>query len=232
MSALAERLARVDEEVAAAAAAVGRAPAELTRIVVTKFQPAQLVAELAELGVSDVGENRAQELAAKRAQLPGLRVRWHFLGQLQRNKVRQVVEHADVVHSVDREQLVDALAAAVAASEHWRGLGPLDVFIQLDLSGDPGRGGVDPAALEPLAEAVLASPSLRLLGLMAVAPLGEPPAAAFARLASAAARLTRLAPEATALSAGMSGDFREAIAAGATHLRIGSAITGERPPAG
>lgn len=232
MSALAERLALVDDEIAAAAREAGRDPAELTRIVVTKFHPAALVAELAALGVTDVGENRAQELTAKRAEFSAPTLRWHFLGQLQRNKARQVVERADVVHSVDRRELVTALAAAAAASARRDEVGPLELFVQLDLSGDPGRGGVDPALLEPLAEAVLGEPKLRLLGLMAVAPRGEAPATAFARLAAAAERLRSLAPDATAISAGMSGDFREAVAAGATHLRIGTAITGERPAAG
>ncbi len=219
---LAERLASVDAEIADAASAAGRHPAELTRIVVTKFHSAELVRELAGLGVRDVGENRHQEAAAKAAELVDLGLNWHFIGQLQSNKAKAVRGYAGAVHSVDRNSLADALA----------GESPLDVFLELNLTGDPARGGVDPALLEPLAEHVLSVPGLTLRGLMAVAPLGEKPRPAFARVRAASEALRRLAPGATAISAGMSGDFREAIMEGATHLRIGTAITGKRPTPG
>lgn len=219
---LAGRLARVDAEIADAARAAGRDPAELTRIVVTKFHPAELVRELAGLGVRDVGENRHQEAAAKAAELSDLALNWHFVGQLQSNKAKAVRRYARAVHSVDRVSLADALA----------GEAPLDVFLELNLTGDPARGGVDPGSLPPLAEHVLTTPGLVLRGVMAVAPLGEDPRAAFARVRAASEALIRLAPGATAISAGMSGDFREAIAEGATHLRIGTAITGKRPTPG
>lgn len=221
---LAERLAAVDAEIAEAARAAGRDPAELTRIVVTKFHPASLVRELADLGVTDVGENRHQEAVAKAAEVADPRLTWHFVGQLQSNKARAVRGYAATVHSVDRPSLVDALAI-----DDGRRLG---VFLEVDLSGEPGRGGVAPAEVEPLAERVLAAPGLRLLGVMAVAPLGEEPRPAFARLRAVAERVRVLEPGATAISAGMSGDFREAIAEGATHLRIGTAITGNRPASG
>ncbi|MBN9606755.1 MAG: YggS family pyridoxal phosphate-dependent enzyme [Actinomycetales bacterium] len=221
---LASRLARVDAAIADAARAAGRDPAELTRIVVTKFHPASLVRELAALGVRDMGENRHQEARAKHDELADLDLAWHFVGQLQSNKARAVRAYAASVHSVDRASLVDALAADDGRA--------LDVFLELNLTEDPGRGGVDPEALEPLAERVLAAPGLRLRGVMAVAPLGADPRGAFARVREASERLRRLAPEATAISAGMSGDFAEAIAEGATHLRIGTAITGDRPPRG
>jgi pyridoxal phosphate enzyme (YggS family) len=221
-SGLAERLASVDGEIAEAARAAGRDPVELTRIVVTKLHPAALVRELAGLGVRDVGENRHQEAAAKAAELADLDLSWHFVGQLQSNKAKAVRGYADAVHSVDRTSLADALA----------GQAPLDVFLELNLTGDPGRGGVDPAHLEPLAEHVLSTPGLTLRGVMAVAPLDEQPRAAFSRVREASERLRRLAPHATAISAGMSGDFREAILEGATHLRIGTAITGKRPARG
>ena len=219
---LAERLTRVDAEIADAARAAGRDPAELTRIVVTKFHPAELVRQLAGLGVRDVGENRHQEAAAKAAELSDLSLNWHFVGQLQSNKAKAVRRYARAVHSVDRVSLADALA----------GEAPLDVFLELNLTGDPARGGVDPGSLLPLAERVLTTPGLVLRGVMAVAPLGEDPRTAFARVRTASEALIRLAPGATAISAGMSGDFREAIAEGATHLRIGTAITGKRPTPG
>lgn len=217
---LADRLAAVDARIAEAAREAGRDPRALTRIVVTKTHPASLVRELAALGVADVGENRHQEAAGKAAELAGLGLRWHFIGQLQSNKARAVRRYAHAVHSVDRAGLVRALAV--------EGASPLEVFIELGLAADPGRGGVDPARLEPLAELVLAQPSLTLRGVMAVAPLGQDPRAAFARVREASERLRRIAPDAGAISAGMSGDFRAAILEGATHLRIGTAITGMR----
>ena len=219
---LAQRLASVDAEIAGAMREAGRDPGEVTRIVVTKFHPAQLVRELVDLGARDVGENRHQEAAAKAEELADLAVYWHFVGQLQSNKARAVRGYACAVHSVDRLSLASALAGET----------PLDVFLELNLTGDPARGGVDPALLEPLATQVLSTPGLVLRGVMAVAPLGDPPRAAFSRVRAASEQLKRIAPDATAISAGMSGDFREAILEGATHLRIGTAITGKRPTAG
>ena len=221
MSTLEERYAAVMQDVAAAARDVGRDPAEITTIVVTKFHPASLVRELANLGVRDVGENRHQEAAAKSAELAGTDLRWHFIGQLQGNKAAAALQYASVVHSVDRASLVDSLERAAR---------PVGVFLQLNLSDDPQRGGVDPGELERLAERVLQVPSLELRGLMAVARLGVDPRAEFARVRAASDRLRLLSPSSTELSMGMSGDYREAIAEGATHLRIGTAITGNRPP--
>lgn len=219
---LAERLASVDAGIVDAAREAGRDAAELTRIVVTKFHPAELVRELAGLGVRDVGENRHQEAAVKAAGLTDLDLNWHFVGQLQSNKARAVRQYARAVHSVDRASLADALA----------GDSPLEVFLELNLTGDPARGGVDPDLLEPLAHHVLSMPGLVLRGVMAVAPLGEEPRAAFSRVRAASDALRRLAPEATSISAGMSGDYRDAILEGATHLRIGTAIMGKRPTPG
>jgi len=219
---LAERLARVDGAIADAARAAGRDPGELTRVVVTKFHPAELVRELVGLGVRDVGENRHQEAAAKAAELSDLELNWHFVGQLQSNKAKAVRAYAAAVHSVDRASLVDALAAEE----------PVDVFLELNLTADPARGGVDPQRMPELAERVLSTSGLVLRGVMAVAPLHEEPRAAFERVRAASESLKRIAPTATAISAGMSGDFREAILEGATHLRIGTAITGKRPTPG
>ena len=232
MTDLAERLTALDARIADAARAVGRDPGPLTRIVVTKFHPAQVVADLAALGVRDVGENRQQELTAKRAALeqvegPAADVRWHFIGQLQSKKARAVRAASDCVHSVDRDRVADALHAADPDGN------VLDVFLQVNLTDDPGRGGISPGEVEALAEHVAARcPSLRVRGVMAVAPLTQAPAAAFERLAAAADAVRRVVPDAAWMSAGMSGDFAEAIAAGATHLRIGTAITGARPAHG
>lgn len=222
-SPLAVRLARVQSEIADAARQAGRVPGDITTIVVTKFHPASLVRELAGLGVSNIGENRLQDAAPKAADLHDLDLTWHFIGQLQSNKVRSVLEFATVVHSLDRSSLVSAMGAAQK---------PVDVFIQLNLTADEGRGGAQPAEVAALAESVLETPSLHLLGLMAVAPLDQEPRRAFARVRQASESLRELAPQATALSMGMSGDFADAIAEAATHLRIGTAITGNRPVPG
>jgi pyridoxal phosphate enzyme (YggS family) len=219
---LAERLAAVDAAIADAVREAGVAAP--TRLVVTKFHPASLVRELVGLGVHDVGENRHQEASAKAAEVADPSLRWHFVGQLQSNKAKAVRAYAATVHSVDRASVVRALAA-----DDGRELG---VFLEIGLSDEPGRGGVDPAEAESLAELVLAAPGLRLLGVMGVAPLGAEPRPAFARLRGVSERIRGLDPAAAAISAGMSGDFREAILEGATHLRIGTAITGKRPAAG
>lgn len=216
---LAERLSAVQEQVAEAARAAGRDPAEITTIVVTKFQPIALVQELHALGVRDFGENRHPEARDKAAAVPD--ATWHFVGQLQTNKARQVARYADVIHSIDRPELVDALAGR-----------EVDVLLQVDLGGSgEGRGGARPGQVPALAERVLAAGGLRLRGVMAVAPLGAPPGPAFGALALVADQVRAVEPTATWVSAGMSGDFRDAIAAGATHLRIGTAITGPRPSA-
>lgn len=232
---LAERLALVTEGISDAAKQAGRDETEITMIVVTKFHPAQLVRDLYDLGVRDVGENRHQEAEAKAAELAELDLNWHFIGQLQSNKARAVRKYASVVHSVDRPNLVTALGnAAVTPSgepEH-NVVSVLDCFVQLNLTQDPARGGVQPADVVELAELVAAEPSLNLLGVMAVAPLEEEPRVAFARVRAASERVRSVIPSATYISAGMSHDYAEAIAEGATHLRIGSAITGNRPVAG
>ncbi|MDJ1115150.1 YggS family pyridoxal phosphate-dependent enzyme [Microbacterium dauci] len=223
---LRSRLADIDARISDAARSAGRDASALTRIVVTKFHPVGLVDELAALGVRDVGENRQQELSAKRADYDGPALRWHFIGQAQTNKARAIRAAADAVHSVDRAKLADALHNARSDGDD----SVLDVLLQVNLTDDPGRGGVVPAGVAELAEHVLGTcPSLHLRGVMGVAPLDEAPASAFERLARTSEIVRRSAPDATWISAGMTGDFVEAIAAGATHLRIGSAITGPRP---
>lgn len=221
---LGERLARVAAAVHEACHAAGRSPGDLTTIIVTKFHPASLVRELYDLGVRDVGENRHQEAQAKAAELDDLDgLRWHFVGQLQSKKARQARRYASAVHSLDRDSVVDALADDSGAI--------LDGFVQVALTDDPARGGVAVGDVERLAERVLATPGVRLRGVMAVAPLGEEARPAFARLRAVSERLRAIAPGADAVSAGMSHDFAAAIAEGATHLRIGTAITGSRPEA-
>lgn len=220
---LAERLSAVQESVVEVARESGRDPAAITLVVVTKFHPASLVRELYELGQRDFGENRHQEAQPKIEGLADLEATWHFLGQLQSNKARQVREYADVIHAVDRESLVAALG----------GFGrPVDVFLQLNLTDDPTRGGARPEDIPRLADRVASTPGLSLLGLMAVAPLGEEPRPAFERVRLASERLRETVPTASALSMGMSGDYADAIREGATHLRVGTAITGNRPTHG
>jgi pyridoxal phosphate enzyme (YggS family) len=229
---LATNLARVEARVQAACDQAGRARSDVTLIVVTKTFPAADVVRLVHLGVREVGENRDQEASAKvadvRSTLPEGPLRWHFIGQLQRNKARSVARYSDVVHSVDRPSLVQALDAGA----HGAGR-RLDVLVQVNL--DPsavGRGGVEPDDLPALADRVASATALTLRGLMAVAPLGADPVPAFERLAELAARVRRDHPGATWVSAGMSGDLEAAVQAGATHLRVGSAVLGSRPPLG
>lgn len=214
------RVLEVQERIAVAATAAGRDPADITTIVVTKFHPAQLVRDLYALGIRHVGENRHQEAVAKHNEVADLDLTWHFIGQLQSNKARAVAEYARVIHSLDRPSLVSAL------SNQDR---QVDVFIEINVTDVPGRGGVLPQELEALCDLVLQAPVLNLRGVMAVAPVDEEPARAFERVLGYAARVQAMAPAARDLSIGMSGDFEEAIAVGATHLRIGTAITGKRP---
>ncbi|RFA21098.1 YggS family pyridoxal phosphate-dependent enzyme [Subtercola boreus] len=222
---LAGRLARVRAAVEEAADAAGRRAAELTLIAVTKFHGAPLLRDLAALGVADFGESRHQEAREKAAELADLDSTWHFIGQLQSKKARQVAEYASVIHSVDRASLADLLA-----SDERQSTGEsIGCFVQVNLTPDPERGGVSPEGAEALAEHLAPLPGLRLLGVMAVAPNEGDPRAAFARLRSISEAVRTSFPRASAISAGMSNDFAAAIAEGATHLRIGSAITGNRP---
>lgn len=237
---LEQALGRVRARIAAACEAAGRPASEPTLVVVTKTYPADDVALLSSLGVQDVGEAREQELKEKRSVLdpvagaddaaagPGTLaapLRWHLLGRLQRNKARSVGRLADVVHSVDDPRLVTPLARG--ADDVGRVLG---CFVQVSLDGDPRRGGVVAEQLPALCDEVAGAGPLQLLGVMAVAPVGAEPDAAFAWLQQLAAEVASRHPAATAISAGMSGDLEQAVAHGATHLRVGAAVLGERPP--
>ncbi|HLT09884.1 MAG TPA: YggS family pyridoxal phosphate-dependent enzyme [Micromonosporaceae bacterium] len=231
---IAANLDAVRRRIATACHGAGRDPSEITLIAVTKTRPPEDVVHLAALGVRDVGENRDQEAAPKAAAVraAGVEVRWHFVGRLQRNKCPSVVRYADLVHSVDSRRLATALANA---SGRYRDR-PMEVLVQVSLDGDPSRGGavVDgenpDTSLGPVIDAVASAESLAFRGLMAVAPLEWEPERAFALLADIAATVRRDHPEATILSAGMSGDIEEAINYGATHVRVGSALLGNRPP--
>jgi pyridoxal phosphate enzyme (YggS family) len=219
---IAANLAALRSRIAAACAAVGRDPAAVTLVAVTKTFPVEDVRRLLGLGVLDVGENRDQEARPKAAAVPA--ARWHFVGRLQRNKCRSIAGYAVLVHSLDRAELVAALDAGARRAER----DPLDVLVQVSLDGDPSRGGALPADVPKLAAAVAEAGGLRFAGLMAVAPFGAEPLPAFTRLAELAADLRRDHPTATIVSAGMSGDLEDALRCGATHVRIGTALLGGR----
>jgi pyridoxal phosphate enzyme (YggS family) len=227
VSELAQRYNRIVEKVASAAAASSKSTSDITLVVVTKNHPPQLVFDLIDLGARDFGENRDQEAAPKAKEVLSVStesMRWHFIGQLQTNKVRSVLEYADLIHSLDRESLLVELQKRTAGRAK-----PLGVFIQVNLTEDPARGGVGVMDLEAFASKVISSGGLRLEGLMGVGGLDKDPEIEFERLANLSSKLQRLAPEAKGLSMGMSSDFEVAIGYGATHLRIGTAITGKRP---
>ncbi|MFE7174621.1 YggS family pyridoxal phosphate-dependent enzyme [Streptomyces sp. NPDC057616] len=232
---LAENLAKVERRIAAACDAAGRKREEVTLIVVTKTYPASDVRILSELGVRHVAENRDQDAAPKAAECSDLPLTWHFVGQLQTNKVRSVVGYADFVQSVDRARLVTALSKEAVRQE--REIGCLvQVALDADESGRGERGGVGPGGIEELGELVARSPGLRWDGLMTVAPLTGPYAgrelAAFERLMDLSTDLRRTRPAANMVSAGMSADLEQAVAAGATHVRVGTAVLGVRPRLG
>lgn len=225
---LALRLADVRRRMAKASEAAGRDVSELTLIAVTKTRPASDVRLLHELGLADVGENRDSEAAPKAAQCADLgpeKLTWHFVGQLQTNKAASVVRYASVVHSVDRPRLIRALGRA--AREAGR---VVECLVEVSLDGDPARGGAVADDVPALAEALAAEEGLTLGGVMAVAPLSMAPADAFGRLLTSAAAVRAIRPGATVISAGMSGDLEAAVGAGATHLRIGTALLGDRGP--
>jgi len=226
---LAASLDEVRRRIERACTAAGRDPGSVTLVAVTKTYPASDVELLAGLGVTDVGENKDQEAAAKAAAVTAA-LRWHFVGQLQRNKAKSVVTYADVVESVDSTRLAGALATAAARLRER----PLDVLVQVSIDGDPARGGAVADGSDPdrdlwrVAAEVEAAEGLRLGGVMAVAPRGWEPSRAFEELAVLAARLRSEYPDATDISAGMSGDLEQAVRHGATHVRIGTSLLGMR----
>ena len=233
---LAGNLAATRARVAAACAAAGRDVSEITLIAVTKTRPAEDVVALASLGQTDFGENRDQEASPKAAAVAEATsdpVRWHFIGQLQTNKAHRVVRYASVVHSVDRVRLVRALGNAARAAHDSAatvpgGPPPLSCLVQVSLDGDAARGGALISQLPEIAAAIEAEQDLALGGVMAVAPLAVAPETAFALLRPISDTVREVNPAAIIISAGMSGDLEAAVRNGATHLRIGTALLGNR----
>ncbi|MEN9707203.1 MAG: hypothetical protein RIS31_769 [Actinomycetota bacterium] len=221
MSTLADSLASVRGQITAECNRLGRS--EPLLIVVTKNHPAELARSLYDLGERNFGENRVQEGLPKSKELGKPDLNWHLIGQLQTNKVRQALEFASSVHSLDRESLLSELAKRTAERE-----GSLEVFVQVNLTEDQGRGGIQPGELQSYADRVVSVPTLKLAGLMAVASLEASPERDFETIAELSMELRKNHPNASGLSIGMSGDYIEALSFGATHLRIGTAITGNR----
>lgn len=227
---LEERLNSIHQRIDAAAKAANRSSDEIKLVVVTKNHGYELALELLELGENQFGENKDQEASLKAAQVAEnltsgqTAPTWHFVGQLQSNKVRSMLSYSSVLHSLDRSSLLKELAKQLAKTPEQS----IEVFIELNLTDDPNRGGVELNNLNSFTEQVLAVPQLKLLGVMGVAGLGVEPAVDFARILKASHEVQTLSKAATFISAGMSGDFEEAIGFGATHLRIGTAITGKR----
>lgn len=226
---IATGLDSVRRRIDSAAREAGRQPDEVALVVVTKTWPAADVRLLADLGVRDVGENRDQEARSKALECSDLPVRWHFVGRLQRNKAGSVATYADYVHSVDREPLCEALDRGAGAADRI-----LRVFVQVDLGSDTSppetrrRGGALPTRVKGICQAARSAANLELTGLMAVAPLGENPASVYDRLNRIRQSVLVDFPEARGLSAGMSSDLEVAVAAGATHVRVGTAVLGDR----
>ncbi|MFM5951541.1 MAG: YggS family pyridoxal phosphate-dependent enzyme [Micrococcales bacterium] len=218
---LAERLATVKDQISNECTRLGRS--EPTLIVVTKNHSSELADQLYRLGERNFGENRVQEGVPKALELGKADINWHLIGQLQTNKVKQALEFANTVHSLDRQSLLTELTKRTIEREN-----PLEVFIQVNLTSDDARGGVQPNQTLGLADAVAQVPTLKLMGLMAVASLENEPEADFESIAELSKRLRAIHPSAHGLSIGMSGDYLQALNYGATHLRIGTAITGNR----
>jgi len=227
---LAERLQSIHQRIDGAAQAASRSRSEIELVIVTKNHGFELALELLALGENQFGENRDQEASAKAAQVsqsiaPGeFSPTWHFVGQLQTNKVKSMLTYSSVLHSLDRLSLLKELEKQLVKSP----VATLDAFIELNLTDDPNRGGIEPKNLLEFAEQVLKVSQIRLLGVMGVAGLGVEPAVDFATILSSSEKLQSISASSKYISAGMSGDFETAIGFGATHLRIGTAITGNR----
>jgi hypothetical protein len=229
-SSLKDRLESIHQRIETASKSAGRNPDQIELVVVTKNHGYELALELLSLGENQFGENRDQEASAKARQIaqaltPGqLAPTWHFVGQLQTNKVKSMLTYSSVLHSLDRSSLLNELAKQLAKTPERA----LDVFIELNLTDDPNRGGIEPKHLAEFTEQVLLVPQLRLLGVMGVAGLDVDPAVDFERILASSQQVQSLSNSSSFISAGMSGDFEQAIGYGATHLRIGTAITGKR----
>lgn len=213
----------VKAKISTAAQAAGRSPSEITLIAVTKTFPVSDLEILYELGVRNFGENRDQEAAPKVGVLPA-DITWHFQGGIQSNKLKSISNWASVIHSVDKLKYAQMISQFSVGKTK-------EIFIQVSLDTLPqSREGVDPADLMQLAEQIMSLPNLEVKGLMAVAPLDQPTEQAFVRLQQIQQKFIQLYPAASSLSSGMSGDYELAISLGATHVRIGSSILGNRSP--
>ncbi len=223
---LESRFQGVKGQITAAAKKHGRNLDDIELIVISKNNPAELVSDLYDLGQRHFGENRDQEAAPKASATSNLpEVTWHFVGQLQSNKVKSVLQYAKYLHSIDRQSLVESLAKELAKNPQT-----IKGFIQLNLTEDPGRGGIQPDKLLSFAEIVAGVPGIELQGVMGVAALDRDPRIDFETIAQCSQLLRADHPAASFISAGMSNDFEQALGFGATHLRIGTAITGIRNP--
>jgi PLP dependent protein len=222
---LAGRLDAVRARIAAACEAAGRASDEVTLIAVTKTYPVSDIALLCELGACEIGENKDQEAAPKAAECAslGVPVTWHFVGQLQTNKAASVVSYASVIHSVDRLRLAGALGSRASRAGRV-----VTCLVQVSLDGDPDRGGAFGPQVMAVADAIAAEEGLALGGVMAVAPLEVEAGVAFRKLVKIADTVRSAHPGAVMISAGMSADLEQAIEAGATHVRVGTALLGGR----
>jgi pyridoxal phosphate enzyme (YggS family) len=221
---IAERWRAVRARVDAACERAGRAASEVTIVAVSKTHPASAVREAAAAGATDFGENYAQELAQKRAELAGLAVRWHFIGRLQRNKAKLVAGHVALVHAVDSVDL------AIELGKRAQGVQP--VLLAVNAAGEQTKGGVGLEQASEVARSIATAHNIRLDGIMTMPPPNEDPEASRPYFEALRTLRDRLADELgqplPVLSMGMSGDFEVAIACGATHVRIGTAIFGVR----
>ena len=214
---LRQNLSDIKSRISTASLNSGRDHNQISLIVVTKTFPLSDVQILNGLGVNDFGENRDDDARTK---APEIAARWHFQGQIQSNKLKSICSWAHVIHSLDDARHFEIIQRVASHS--------IDIFLQVDLDGSQNRGGALVESLYPLAEKVERDPNHHLVGLMAVAPLGVEPNVAFSELHAIHSAFISEFPAASALSAGMSGDFETAIAHGATHVRIGSQILGSR----
>lgn len=224
MADIGERLRGIRRRIGAALARAGDPGREVTIVAVTKTMPAQVVDDVAEAGILDIGESRVQE-ALEKAPLVRAPVRWHLVGHLQRNKVRRAAELFSVIHSVDSAALLRTLAATGRT---------LSVFLEINVAGDVRKHGARPEDARSLRQEALRAGTIEVLGLMTVPPLEEDPRGAFRALRGLLEELNRAGdgPPMRSLSMGMSGDFEVAVEEGATHVRIGTALVGARSPGG
>ncbi len=225
---IAERVDGVRADIEAACRRAGRDPAEVTLVAVAKTFPADAIKAAVEVGIGDIGENRAQELKQKAQVLASSPIRWHFVGPLQTNKVRQVVGIVALIHSVDRIGLAEAISRRAAALRITQ-----DALIEVNLAGEASKAGVEPASVIAFAAEVAALAHLSVRGLMAIPPQTPDPEEArihFKDLVSLRDRVAERVPGATELSMGMTHDYLVAIEEGATIVRVGTAIFGPRNP--